>query len=83
VREDEQRPRELEPAVLVFLDGKRSEVTNFAIVGPVLYDLSDRRSRKIQLAELDLPATIAANDERGIAFRLPPASSPNQVITRP
>lgn len=83
VQEDEERPRELQPAVLVFLDGKRSEVTNFAIVGPLLYDLSDRRSRKIQLAELDLPATIAANDERGIAFRLPPASSPNQVITRP
>ncbi|HXE92012.1 MAG TPA: hypothetical protein VNK82_13730 [Terriglobales bacterium] len=81
--ESEERARELQPAVLIFLDGTRSEVSNFAIVGPVLYDLSDRRSRKIQLAELDLPATIAANDERGIAFRLPPASSPNQVITRP
>ncbi|MGH9580790.1 MAG: hypothetical protein ACRD2R_07345 [Terriglobales bacterium] len=73
-----------EPAtVLVFLDGSRRDVRNYAIVGEILWDLSQRRAHKILLAELDLDATAALNDERGLNFRLPTASAPNQVITRP
>ena len=79
-REPESEP----PAtLLVYRDGRRSEVRNYAIVGELFYDLSDRLPRKILIASLDLEATIAANEERGIEFRLPTASSPNQVITRP
>ncbi len=81
------RKREPEPeppaTVLVFLDGRRVDVRNYAIVGELFYDLSDRLPKKILLADLDLEATIAANEERGLEFRLPTASSPNQVITRP
>ncbi len=69
--------------VLVFRDGRRSEVRNYAIVGELFYELSDRLPRKILLSSLDLDATVIANEERGIEFRLPTASSPNQVITRP
>ncbi len=69
--------------VLVFLDGRRKDVKNYAIVAEYFYDLTDRLPRKILLADLDLSATIAANEERGVEFRLPTASSPNQVMTRP
>lgn len=69
--------------VLVFRDGRHKDVKNYAIVGELFYDLSDRLPKKILLADLDLNATIAANEERGLEFRLPTASSPNQVITRP
>ncbi len=89
VEESEAAKREPEPepetpaTVLVFHDGRRTDVRNYAIVADLFYDLSDRLPKKILLADLDLKATIAANEERGLEFRLPTASSPNQVITRP
>jgi hypothetical protein len=57
--------------VLIFKDGHQVEVANYAIVGATLYDLSGGRSKKIQLAELDLPATVKENDQRGVEFQLP------------
>jgi hypothetical protein len=63
--------------VLVFKDGHEQEVKNYAIVGATLYDLSDGRTRKVQLAELDLTATVKQNDDRGIAFQLPAGSKLN------
>jgi hypothetical protein len=59
------------PTVLVFRDGHKSEVKNYAILGDALYDLSSDRRRKIALADLDVAATARENDERGIDFRLP------------
>jgi len=59
------------PTVLVFKDGHRQEVANYAIVGTTLYDLSEGRSKKVELAELDLSATVKQNDDRGVDFRLP------------
>jgi hypothetical protein len=44
---------------------------NYAIVGSTLYDLSDGRTKKVALAELDLQATAKENDEHGVEFRLP------------
>jgi hypothetical protein len=46
-------------------------VMNYAIVGTTLYDLSEARTKKVALAELDLPATVKQNDDRGVEFRLP------------
>src|SRR6185437_3534435 len=63
--------REVIPTVLIFRDGHRQEVRNYAIMGKVLYDLENMTSRKIQLAELDIPATIKENDERGVTFTMP------------
>jgi len=57
--------------VLVFKDGHQSTVMNYAIVGSTLYDLSDGHTKKVALAELDLPATVKQNDDRGVEFRLP------------
>ena len=59
--------------VLVFRDGRRQEVQNYAIVGNTLLDLEANLTRKIQLSELDIPASIRANDERGVEFSVPQA----------
>jgi hypothetical protein len=68
----EQQPASDQPStVLIFKDGHQVEVANYAIVGATLYDLSGGRSKKIQLAELDLPATVKENDQRGVEFQLP------------
>ena len=58
-------------SVLVFRDGHQQEVSNYAIIGDTLYDLSSGRAHKIPLAELDLDSTVRANDDRGIDFTLP------------
>jgi len=59
------------PTVLVFKDGHHSDVLNYAIVGDTLFDFSAGRTRKILLADLDLPATHKANDDRGVDFEIP------------
>lgn len=67
-----QEPPQDQPAtVLVFKDGRQMEIENYAIVGMTLYDFSGGRSKKVALAELDLPATVKQNDDRGIEFRVP------------
>jgi hypothetical protein len=57
--------------VLVFKDGHHSDVINYAIVGDTLFEFAEGRTRKIRLAELDLPATQKANDDRGVDFQIP------------
>lgn len=57
--------------VLIFKDGHQQEVSNYAIVGATLYDLGDGRSKKVQLSDLDLTATIKENDQRRVEFQLP------------
>lgn len=63
--------------VLVFKDGHRSDVLNYAIVGDTLFnlDLAAGRTRKILLADLDLPATHKANDDRGVDFQIPASTA--------
>ena len=63
--------------VLVFKDGHKQEVSNYAIVGGNLFDLSSGRRQKIALADLDLTATQKANEQNGVDFKLPalPAGS--------
>jgi hypothetical protein len=57
--------------ILVFRDGRRSEVQNYAIVGPTLRVFTERRAHKMPIADLDLEATKNVNDDRGVEFRLP------------
>lgn len=63
--------------VLVFKDGHKQGVSNYAIVGTNLFDLSSARRQKIALADLDVPATQKANEQNGVDFKLPvlPAGS--------
>jgi hypothetical protein len=80
-----QAPSELPPAVLVFRDGHREEVAKYTIVGTTLSIKTDFWStgswtREIPIAELNLAATLQANQERGAKFSLP--SRPSEVIVR-
>ena len=59
------------PSVLIFRDGRKREVANYAIMGQTVY-VFDKGTQKIALADLDVPATIKANDDRGLEFKLPP-----------
>jgi hypothetical protein len=59
------------PTVLVFRDQHKVEVANYAIVGETLWSFSPHRTEKIPLSSLDLPATVKANDDRGVTFRIP------------
>ena len=66
------RPKaELPPTQLVFRDKRTEQVQNYAIVGKTFWVLDAQRAKKIPLAELDIPATKKANDDRGVEFQLP------------
>ena len=71
--EARNRPKtDLEPATaLVFRDQHIEEVRNYAIAGETLWVLNDKAAKKIPLAQLDLPATVKVNDDRGVDFQLP------------
>ena len=58
--------------LLIFKDGRHIEVSNYAIMGTTVYVFSGDR-RKIPLGELDVDATIKANEQRGTDFHVPPA----------
>jgi hypothetical protein len=67
-------PEEVVSTILVFRDGSHREIRNYALMGNGIYDLSVKAGQgkmKILLADLDIPATIAANDQRGIDFKVP------------
>ena len=86
VKDSVQPPRELLPAVLVFRDGHREEVSDYTIMNGAMYSKADywtsgSWTKKIQIADLDVPATMRINQERGVKFALP--TSPNEVVMRP
>ena len=74
------------PTVFVFRDGHREESSDYSIISGVIYSRGDywttgSWSKKILIADLDVPATMQANRERSVPFRLP--NAPNEIITRP
>lgn len=84
----------LPAAILVFRDGHQEEATSYTIVGRTIYLKSDywavgsqspsqspSWTRKVLIADLDVPATRKINSERGTKFALP--SRPSEVILRP
>jgi len=66
-----------EPTLLIFKDGHKLEVGNYAIVGDTLFDLTPGHARKVALAALDLDATRKQNDDHGVSFQLPPPPQAN------
>jgi hypothetical protein len=66
-----------EPTLLVFKDGHKLEILNYAIVDQTLLDLTPGHARKVALADLDLEATRAQNENRGITFQVPALSQAN------
>jgi len=80
-----QPPPELPPAVLVFRDGRKEEVSSYTIVSGTIYTKADywtsgSWTKKIRIADLDLPATLRVNQERGVKFALP--TGPYEVVMR-
>ena len=74
VQQSEPAPAKPDPViatVLVFQDQHREEIQNYAVVGHTLWVFNQDRARKIPLAQLDLPATSKANDDRGVDFTMP------------
>lgn len=63
--------------ILIFKDGHKQEVSNYAIVGGNLFDLTPGHRLRIALAELDVVATEKANEDRGVDFTVPANSSGN------
>ena len=57
--------------ILVFRDGHRSEVSNYAIVGQTLWVFTQQRARKIPVSDLDVEATKKVNAGRGVEVPLP------------
>ena len=79
-------PAELSPATFVFRDGHREQSSDYTIISGIIYTRGDywtsgSWTRKIPIAQLDVPATLRANADSGVPFRLPAA--PNEIITRP
>jgi hypothetical protein len=77
---------ELPPTVLIFRDGHREQVPEYAIVGGTIYASGDYWqsgywTKNIEVSALNIPSTIQANHEAGVRFMLP--SAPNEVVTRP
>jgi len=56
---------------LVFHDHHTQEVQNYAIVGQTFWIFDSQQTKKVPLSELDVPATIKANDARGVDFQVP------------
>jgi hypothetical protein len=78
--------QDLQPAVLIFRDGHAENVRDYAITGGMLYVRGDYYTdgywtKTVALANLNIPATLASNADRGVKFVLPGA--PNEVVTRP
>jgi hypothetical protein len=61
----------MRPTVLVFRDQHKEEVENYAIVGQTLWNFTAQQTVKIPLSELDVPATIKTNQDRGVTFTVP------------
>lgn len=73
-------PKDLPPTVLVYRDGHREEIPDYAIADGVIYIRgSDWQSgawtKQIPLSALDAAATVQANQDRGAKFMLPSASN--------
>jgi hypothetical protein len=73
--QEDAAPASPEPSqsstILFFKDGHQLEISNYAVVGTTLFDLTPGHSRKIPLADLDLEETQKQNEQHGVVFQLP------------
>ena len=67
-------PSNAATATLVFRNGSRLDIANYAIVGKTLWVFDEQRARRIALADLDLEATKKVNAESGFEFKIPQSS---------
>jgi hypothetical protein len=79
----ESPAEELPPAVLVYRDGHREEISDYVISNGVIYVRGNYSqagywTKNVSLSALDQAATVQANQQRGVKFTLP--SAPNVVV---
>jgi hypothetical protein len=67
-------PAPPKPTVLVFRDGHQIQVDNYIMTANRLFALGPERKQTIELSELDLNATVKANQDRGVRFAVPKSS---------
>lgn len=60
-----------ETTTLVYRDGHKFDIHNYAIVGGAIFNFDGTGPFKTQLSELDVPATVKFNEEQGVIFKLP------------
>jgi hypothetical protein len=59
------------PITLVFRDGRRLTIQSYAVVRQTLWVVDERNSMRIDISELDLPATQQANLGRVLLLPVP------------
>lgn len=62
---------EQDATTLVFADGHKMDVHNYAIVGSNLFNFDGTGPFKVKLSELNLGATEKLNEDNGVEFKLP------------
>ncbi len=67
-RQKTAKPETGPDTVLVFRDGHREEVKNYAVVDKTLWIFNQNRARKLPLADLNIPASKEENAARGVEF---------------
>jgi hypothetical protein len=65
------QPTAKTPTVLVFHDGRRMEIQNYAIIGDTLWVLDQAVPTRIPISDLDIAVTLSENHSRGVRFQLP------------
>jgi hypothetical protein len=63
--------RPSDPVIIVMLDGRKEALSDYAIMGSYIFDLSNGTTRKIPIDTIDVPATRKINEQRGVEFKLP------------
>ena len=84
--ESQLKAKPLPPAVLVYRDGHTEELMSYSIIGGSIHTKSNywttgAWTRTIPVADLDVPATLQQNEQRGVNFELP--SGPDEIMLRP
>jgi hypothetical protein len=84
--EAQAKAKPLPPAVLVYRDGHTEELSSYSIIGESIHTKSNywttgTWTRTIPVVDLDIPATLRQNEQRGVNFELP--SGPDEIMLRP
>jgi hypothetical protein len=80
------KAKPLPPAIIVYRDGHTEELSSYSIIGGSIHAKSNywttgAWTRTIPVADLDIPATLRQNEQRGVNFELP--SGPDEIMLRP
>ncbi len=71
------RDRPQQAAIFVLQSGERIEASRFLLTADFLQVSVGRNLRRVPFEAIDVPATLAANQQRGVQLKIP--SDPNEV----